>query len=469
MSRRAAVPYLTAAVFFLLYATLAVLRVRRMEATAYDLGIFTQAVRSYAELRAPVADLKGPGFPLLGDHFHPILALLAPLYAVFPTPTTLVVAQAALFGLSVLPVTRLAVGALGVRAGGCVGVAYGLSFGVQQAVVFDFHEVAFAVPLLAFCAEALLRERWRRAFWWAVPLLLVKEDQAAVVVAVGGYLFLRGQRRSGALLAALGVAGGLLTVFVLIPAVHPDGVYPYLGTTGGGGNPLLRLLAPAPKWWLVFLLLLGGGFAAVLSPLALVAVPPLLLRFWTEKPAYWATEFHYNSVLMPVLFAAAVDGLCRLRDLLVARGAPAGRRRWSRAAVPAVAGFMAVYALAATAAQPLGTLVRPQTWRVPPEVTAARRLLAAHVPDGAAVAADNVVAPLLVSRCVVRMFPDAVDPRGNPLPAPRPPDTPWVATREPPFPFPLKPDAHRRFVASLPTYGYTLVAAGGGVLLFRRG
>ena len=66
-----------------------------------------------------------------------------------------------------------------------MGVGYGLSWGVQKAVEFDFHEIAFAMPLLAFSLEAVLRKRWAAAMWWAVPLVFVKEDMGVTAAAIG--------------------------------------------------------------------------------------------------------------------------------------------------------------------------------------------------------------------------------------------------------------------------------------------
>lgn len=58
---------------------------------------------------------------------------------------------------------------LGRPRGLAVGIAYGLSWGIQRAVEFDFHEIAFAVPLLAFALEAVLARRWRAALLWGCP------------------------------------------------------------------------------------------------------------------------------------------------------------------------------------------------------------------------------------------------------------------------------------------------------------
>lgn len=87
LSRPRLDPYLLAGILFVAFATLSVCRYRRMATMSWDLGIFEQAIRAYAHLRPPVADLKGPGANILGDHFSPITALLAPFYRLFPSPS----------------------------------------------------------------------------------------------------------------------------------------------------------------------------------------------------------------------------------------------------------------------------------------------------------------------------------------------------------------------------------------------
>jgi uncharacterized membrane protein len=86
-----------------LYSALALRLHLRLETAGYDLGIFEQAIRNYSEFRPPIVEIKGPGFNLLADHFHPILVLLAPFYALVPTSATLLVAQAFLFALAAAP------------------------------------------------------------------------------------------------------------------------------------------------------------------------------------------------------------------------------------------------------------------------------------------------------------------------------------------------------------------------------
>ncbi len=61
----------------------------------------------------------------------------------------------------------------------------------------DFHEVAFAVPLLAIALERLDAGRLRTALIAAGLLLLVKEDFGLVVAAFGLVVGIRTRRTGG--------------------------------------------------------------------------------------------------------------------------------------------------------------------------------------------------------------------------------------------------------------------------------
>ncbi|GAA1267013.1 DUF2079 domain-containing protein [Kitasatospora nipponensis] len=435
---------------------LAVPRQWRMQTTGFDLGIFEQGMRGYAGLGAPVAPLKGVGFDLLGDHFSPLLALLAPLYRLFPGATTLLVAQALLLALSCVPVTALATEVLGRGRGLAVGLAYGLSWGLWRADSFDFHEVALAVPLTAWALAALARGRYRGAVCWALPLLLVKEDQGLMLAGIGIHVFCRGRRRLGAGAVAAAVLATLLAVLVVVPALNPGGSYTYLANGGWhGGDPLTRLLLPLDKWRTVALLLAPTLFLALRSPLCLLLVPPLAGRFWTPTPSYWGAGQHYNAVLMPVLFVALVDALRRLGAGVPV---PPARRR--------PAGVAAGWAPALALLVALGTAPLPCLDPPGAAVRAVRRILAV-IPDGAAVAAANSLAPQLTARCTVSLFPEFTAP-GQAGVAGRLVAR-WIVSPDVPGDFPVPRERQLAVLASLPAAGYRVAAVGGGVTVYRWG
>ncbi|MFI7099721.1 DUF2079 domain-containing protein [Streptomyces sp. NPDC050161] len=373
-------PYWTAAFLFVAYAVISLSRYRTMGTASWDLGIFEQAVRGYAHLRAPIVDLKGPGSNILGDHFSPVLIVLAPFYRLVPSAMTLLTAQAALFALSALPVTRAAARHLGRGRGLAVGLAYGLSWGVQKAVDFDFHEIAFALPLIAFALEAVLRGRWRAAVCWAAPLVLVKEDLGVTAAVIGVLVLIRSRRAVplAVALVAFGVTATAVTLGVIIPGFNGSGSYDYwtkLSGDGAGGPVIPFDTAVRTLLWIV---LPTTGLLALRSPLLLVALPTVGWRFLSHEPHYWGIDWHYSAVLMPVVFLALVDALPRART---------AARPWLRSYALHLPAAVLSAALALTCTLPLSRLTEAATYRVPPDVTAAERLLE-RIPDGATVEAD---------------------------------------------------------------------------------
>ena len=288
-----------------------------------------------------------------------------------------------------------------------VGLGCGASWGIAQAVGFDFHEVCFAVPLLAFSLEALGRNRWRTAVAWALPLLLVKEDLGLTVAAIGALIAYRGRHRLGLATAAAGLAGTLIEVLVVIPAFNPAGGYAYLakvpassGTTGTDPLDLLLhytigMVTPEAKLATLLMLLAPTAFLALRSPLSFLALPTLAWRFASDNPAYWGTSYHYSAALMPIVFAAFTDALA------------APHRPSPRADI--VRGRRGILIISATVTAltlplfPLAQLTDAATWHTSPRIAAAHRVLD-MIPDGATVAASNRLVPQLTNRCTVTVF-----------------------------------------------------------------
>lgn len=405
------VPWLIALAVFAAYTTISVYRFWRLQPTSWDLGVFTECVKQYAQLASPVVDVLGPGVNMLGQHFSPVLALIAPFFLLFPSPVTLLVVQAALAAVSVIPVSRAASLRLGRAAARTIGAAYGLSWGLQQLVNYDFHEVAFAVPLLAFSLSALVSGRRRAAAAWALPLVFVKEDLGFTVAAIGIVMVMLTWRERkaagrghldlpGLLLIVWGLGWSLLAIELILPHFNAAHRYPYWSMGGvlrpAGDHLALTGLAAqlsaglSVKLPTIALILLVSAFIAVRSPIAVVAVPGLALRQISTNIAYWGTDWHYNATVMPIMFIAAVDGLARIRAAAArgqARPLAVTMGRHGAAAMLAIC-------LALAYQFPLNQLWSPQTYAVGRHATAAEAAMS-KVPDGATVATDlDLLAPL---------------------------------------------------------------------------
>ncbi|ROR54482.1 putative membrane protein DUF2079 [Luteococcus japonicus] len=301
-----------------------------------DLAIFDQGVRSLSQGHWPTSAMKSAGMNLCGDHFHPVIVLAAPLYWLWDDPRMLLIAQAMALGVGCAVLVRTAQRLVPGRGPVPVAVLLGLGLaaapGTQWAMVFDVHEVAFGVPLLALSLAALREERWCAFTAWSLAVLLVKEDAGLLVAGLGGVVFLMGRRRLGATLAAVAMAWTGLVLVVIIPALSPTGQWLYRGAVGGPRASLHHvsqaLLSPGLLTGTVAVMLLATGLVALRSPLPLALLPSLAARLISGNPAYWGITYHYNLLPSVVLAFATLDGMRRF--------APRARQRATALLVMAV-------------------------------------------------------------------------------------------------------------------------------------
>ena len=326
---------------------------------SWDLAIFSELAKAYAHFQTPIVPVKGDGYNLLGDHFHPILILLGPIWRLFPTPLSLLITQDLLLAFSAWPLTRLASRLTNQWVAGGLGLVYVLSWGMQGAVAAQFHEIAFAMPLLAYASVAFVERRWGAVTAWSVPLVLVKEDMGLTVLMIGVAVILTsavpawyrtctvirpGGRGADGLAAAAGDAAGnaagsapqddaarnrrrglrlgvgmvvggiaafLFAIQVFLPAFNINGVWDYgLSSQDQPTSPD----ALTQKATVVVMLILTSGIVGVTSPWLLVVLPTLAWRFLGSVEFYWVWDnWHYNATLMPIALGALLDVVARRR------------------------------------------------------------------------------------------------------------------------------------------------------------
>ena len=407
MRRQPLGAWLTGLAATLIYTLFSVTQWYRLSSPSWDLGIFTQLAKAYSGFGAPIVPIKGEGFNLLGDHFHPLLVLLGPAYAIAPSGLTLLIVQNLLFGLSVAVVARTGMRLVGPLAGIAAGIAYALSWGLQSAVAAQFHEIAFAVPLLALSLEAVLRRRVLPAVAWGGLLVFVKEDLGLTVMALGLVLAWRLRHAAGLWLSAWGALWLILSVRLILPALNSGGQYDYSDRIDVGAmiadpaGAVVDLVSGTAKHETLLLLLLAGGILFLRSSLGLVLLPTLLWRFASGQSGYWGPEWHYSAVLMPVLFLALLDGVHTLR-----RSPLEWVRRSALAGVPVAV----VACLALLPAQKFAALAEPETYRQSERWDAAHRMLDL-IPEDATVESGVVLMAYLVPESRVYWL-------GNTNPAP---------------------------------------------------
>jgi uncharacterized membrane protein len=386
---------------FAAYSSISVFRHEHYASNAFDLAVQDQTVWGYS--RGEFIYNTVLGIPnLLGDHFHPILATLAPFMLIWNSADVLLVAQAVLLALAGIPIYLWGERELGPLAGVAFQAAYLVFWGVLAGVIYDFHHAAFAVPALSTALYATMTRR----NWLLVPAvswaMLTREDVALTLIALGFYILVV-QRRwiLGAVLMAVNAVWlGALLGFV-IPALGGGVAYRHWTYDALGSGPVnaashvirhpidsLKLLfTPATKArvWI-------GSFAAfallpLASPVVLVALPSFLERFWSSSPNFWSFHFQYSMVPAPILAFAAMDTCVRVARLL--------RGRWvaaTRVALPLA--VLAASVVVTVAANPLAEL---RTYLPNSRVAEINECLST-IPSDASVAASNALVPHLSHR-----------------------------------------------------------------------
>jgi uncharacterized membrane protein len=443
----------------MVYAYIAIARYH-LQTVGPDAAIFDQAINGYAHLRAPDLLIKSvEPYNILGDHFSPALVLFAPLFRIAPSVITLLVLQAILFALAAGLLWHTAVHVLRLPRlpSGLLTAGYGISAGMLDAVDYDFHEVSLTVPLLAAALSRLMTGRTRSGVVLACLGLLVREDNAFLVIGLGLVFLVSRRRLLGVALIAGGAAAFALTTLVVIPHFNYAGKYMYWtsgGVSGSLADSLRGLMGTLPQSLsypmlpnTLITLLLPFAFLPLLSRWTVMLLPLLTLRALSPNPAYWILEFHYNAVVSTVLAFAAADAVRRLLPL---------ERKLRPPQLRAVMALFGTAVLAAVAIGPLPRYVDPSTYAC--TRCAALRSTIERIPRGEPVAADGGFVALLVdTHPTYLLVAGFVDSTGRPMR----PD--WVLLD---FQSPDMPVDLRTRLAAL---GYRETSARDGYILLRRG
>jgi uncharacterized membrane protein len=308
------------------FGALAALEHRAFETGRFDLGNMTQAVWSTVEGRPlDVTELGGDQISRLGAHVDPVLALFAPLWLVWPSPTMLLVVQAAAIALGALPIFWLGRKHLGSEwAGVLCGLAYLVYPAVQWLALDEFHPVALACPLLAYAFWYLEEDR----LWAFVPFgllaALTKEEVPLIVGALGvWYAIAKGRRLAGTVIAVAGITTTAIWLGAVMPHFREGAEPAFYGrydAVGGSPvgivktavtDPLAIAGAMTEGRDLLYVIELGLPLAGLflLAPLALIAaVPELLANLLSSVGNQTSIRFHYTAPITPFVFAAAILG-----------------------------------------------------------------------------------------------------------------------------------------------------------------
>ena len=411
MGRRgAAAAVAAAALGFLLFAgAQGVLRYRNFHSPNFDFGIFCNLFYHLRESRVPLTTCERD-MPLshFAVHISPVLYLLWPVYALFPRPETLQLAQAVVLAGAAVPAYFLARQYAHSRAAASVFAFLAvLHPAVGNGANYDFHENCFLLPFLLWAFYFAEKRQYVPFGLFCLLTLSVKEDAAVYVVFLALYLMI-GRKRflAGGVTAALAAIWFCVSLWLL--TVYGKGVmtnrYANLIAEGGGLWEAAENVLTDPVYALTQIFADKNGPALqkaayvlqMLSPLAFLPLcckkparflllgPMVLVNLMTVYPYQFQIGFQYSFGSAAFLIYLAVMNAADVKKRSALKGALCA------------ALCLSVLCFAATTCKTAVSLTE-EAFRNREQYAAMETALA-EIPENASVACSTCLLPHLANR-----------------------------------------------------------------------
>lgn len=297
-----------------------------------DIGHFTEELKNALAGRG----LRSDSFDntRLGWHFVPLMYVLVPGYALWPSPVYLMVCSGLIVHVVALPAYFLARRLSGsVLIGWLWGVAWLLLPSQGRLIygnTYGFQWNNMTMPLLALVIVTGITHRWRWCIVWLVLLLLCRETACAAALGWGLCVALFTSRRKlGVVVALVSLTYFFLCVQVLIPHFAAAGRYERLDMFGELGNSigdLGRAMFTNPALFFgrlfrgqgIFLLLIMV-IPMVLLPLrgwriSVAALPTLIPLMLVQNDEWLGLKFWHHATILPFLFFGGIAAMARVQQ-----------------------------------------------------------------------------------------------------------------------------------------------------------
>lgn len=264
----------------------------------------------------------------LSAHADFILLAFVPIYALFPTVNTLLVAQTLVLAAGGIFVYLIAREILkSDKLSILLSFGYYLNFFVQEQNIFDFHSVSLATTFLLAAFYFIYKKRYWYGLVFLTLSVLTKENVYLVTAVFGGYLYINGKRFFGAGIFAFSLVAFFILMTILIPGARSGEHFALEYLAYLGNSPLEILLSPILRpeafFGRIFSLetfeylkkaFMPVGYLSFLAPHYLIFVlPELMINILSDNPNLRSIQYHYGAVLVPFIYISAIFGLKKMR------------------------------------------------------------------------------------------------------------------------------------------------------------
>ncbi len=326
-------------IFLAIFSYYSILRYLSLNATGFDLGIYSSALYNAIHGGLFYTNLLNESY--LGNHFSPFMYFLVPFFYIYPHNATLLVIQAFFISFGSVPIYltyRRIIPEMEYRKYSLFLIlVYEISPIASGPISFDFHLMAL-MPFFYLFALYFFVARKMVSFYASIAVIV--SIHAFFVIIVIFFLFslyfaryvkkgwIRNmvKQRKNTLRILFGfILSVILLIAYLIFAEHIKSLISGSSISITGINSLILYLKNEynisftlkmlfsdylEKIILFTIAALGGGFLAILSPVFLIPVIPyLLFSMFSGNSAYFIVGYQYTAMFSPMVFAGSIYGI----------------------------------------------------------------------------------------------------------------------------------------------------------------
>ena len=318
--------------FTAIFCSISLVNHYNFRTSALDLSYYSQALYDYSQFRYNYHTLSyTPFVSTLGDHWEPILFILAPLRYIFGNITPLVIQIIAIVlgGLGIFRFFHLKSSQRWLPH--LAMLHFYSIWGVYAALAFDFHASVLGAVLLPWIFYGFAKSDLRLIIGFWILFLMCAEKMAIWGVFISAALAILHRKDRKLLYTSLGLAGFSMLYFVLAvkffmpPHLKPKAEYRHFNYSHLGENygEVLQTMIKRPGYAISLLwenpiadnprhdfakpqtlrmLLYAGGFVIFIRPVyALMLLPIVGMNLLSDKLGAWGITRHYSMEYVPVL------------------------------------------------------------------------------------------------------------------------------------------------------------------------
>ncbi|MDI6731802.1 MAG: DUF2079 domain-containing protein [Candidatus Margulisbacteria bacterium] len=323
------IPYILFALAMIYYvynlSFLSILAQANFGTGTHDVGVYDQVIWLASRFMAPISTLGC--LSIFATHASFYCILLAPLFWICPSINILYIAQSVFLAAAAIPIFLYGKRRLG---NSYLALTVGLSFllypALQNMNLENFHPEAIVIFFIAWAIYFMFAGNYRWYYLFLILSIIGKEEVSLTAIFIGLYLWLfKKEKKHGVVTIAIGVIWFLFCSKILMPwangALFAPAAQPLIYSHWFGAFSQNSL--NPQYYWNSFIsldalryineLMLPVLYIPLLAPATLFMVIPSLAVNMLSNCGYFRSVFyHYNYVIIAVLFYALIDAICKI-------------------------------------------------------------------------------------------------------------------------------------------------------------